>query len=284
VLNVRGTLHFAPSALWSALQNNSTPPTIVREAIYREQVGRHRPQASGSGRGFETQAKKRTLRRSDSLTIVPEVCPVDFKKEWRDVVPKLRYDIYKWVLRSIAPTTGAAVITLAALFMKSLNRVPAPIFYGILFLIACLCFWFLGTRLSLLNTQGQTRPPDPKSPNRSLQEEVFKLCRELSAYLGERVARPDEDKMFSKYKHDGKLLAERYDSEIQSWDDKLSAGYWLNFKDRAVDLRHELVLQDVRDNALDEALSALDRNPTKDYARNLQTVIEKFRYAASTLR
>jgi len=48
-------------------------------------------------------------------------------------------------------------------------------------------------------------------------------------------------------------------------------------------LRHELVLSDVRDNDLDNALSALERVPKGDYLKILQTVIERLRYAASTL-
>jgi hypothetical protein len=155
--------------------------------------------------------------------------------------------------------------------------------------ILWLCFvgllaWAItATVLAALGSKPRGDSPSRPLPETSLRDRVFALCNELSVYSGDRKARPDEAMLYAQFRDNGALYAEHYDAEIQSWDDKLNAGYWLRFRDRAVNLRHELVLNDVRDNALDDALGALERVPKGDYLKLLQTVIEKFRYAASAL-
>jgi hypothetical protein len=64
-------------------------------------------------------------------------------KEWEQVKPRIRYDIYKWIVA----LAGASVIALAAIFMKSIREIPAPVFWGALFLLMLWSFVFLAYRL-----------------------------------------------------------------------------------------------------------------------------------------
>jgi hypothetical protein len=117
----------------------------------------------------------------------------------------------------------------------------------------------------------------------ALRERIFTICREMGEYALERGVRPDEERLWEQFRNDSKEFHAHYQAEIQSWDDKIGAGYWLQFKDRACNLRHELVLNGVPDGILDKALSDLDREPKKGYAESLRTLIERLRYAASRL-
>jgi hypothetical protein len=195
-------------------------------------------------------------------------------KQWHDIKGNVKYGILLIV--------AGAVLTGVELLVHGLTLWQRA---GLLFIFAAVLVWAItATVFAMVHSKPKTEALDLPLPAKSLREKVFTLCDELSKYAGERGTRPSEEKLYAQFRDSGKLYAEHYDAKIQSWDDKLSAGYWLKFKDRAVNLRQELVLQDVRDNTLDEALSALERVPGKDYAQKLQTVIEKFRYAASTLR
>jgi hypothetical protein len=122
-----------------------------------------------------------------------------------------------------------------------------------------------------------------KRSSSSLSKRIFALCTELSSYLSNRSERPDEDKLFAETHNDQATFQHRYKNEIQAWDDALSAGYWLKFKDRAINLRHELALQKMADSELDNALTALDKAATSQYRRSMNKLIERFRYQASLL-
>lgn len=61
-----------------------------------------------------------------------------------------------------------------------------------------------------------------------------------------------------KYGEDGAEFMEHYNAEIQSWDDKLAAGYWLSFRDNLTNLRHELTMMGIRDQELVKALEIAD--------------------------
>jgi hypothetical protein len=126
--------------------------------------------------------------------------------------------------------------------------------------------------------------PAPQS-EQSLQKKIFELCSEITRYIAEQGQRPDEDKLWNEVgtAHGSKLFISRYNAEIQPWDDKLAAGYWLRFRDKLVDLRHELTLKDCQDEQLVLAMSELDQHPTKTYMKALRQTVERFRYLASTL-
>jgi hypothetical protein len=195
-------------------------------------------------------------------------------RQWNDIKGNVKF--YALGL------AGSAILTTVGLLTHGLKWWQQA---TLLFIFGAVLVWAItATVLAVIRAKTplvNILPVQP--PETSLRDRTFIFCQELSAYASEREARPSEEELYSKYKDSGQLFAEHYDAEIQSWDDKLSAGYWLKFRDRAVNLRHDLVLQDVRDNALDDALSALERVPGKDYFHKMQTVIERFRYDASTL-
>jgi len=196
-----------------------------------------------------------------------------FVKQWDDIKGNVKYGAL--LLFAGTAATGMGYVTHGLAWWQQV--------------ILWMCFggllaWAItATVLAALRAKARVAPSTRPLPETSLRDRVFALCNELSVYAGDRKARPDEEMVYAQYKDNGALYAEHYDAEIRSWDDKLGAGYMLRFRDRAVNLRHELVLNDVRDDALDAALRALERNPEGDYLKHLQTVIEKFRYAASAL-
>src|SRR6202521_3962897 len=63
--------------------------------------------------------------------------------EWHTQWPLVRFEIYKW--GSIA--VGGGLVTLAAKLLLSLKRVPEIYFYGALFCISCVLFYFMVARL-----------------------------------------------------------------------------------------------------------------------------------------
>src|ERR1700686_91846 len=65
-------------------------------------------------------------------------------KEWADIGPQLKYDIYKGAVVA----SGSAIIVFSAIFMKTLRSIPAPLFYGVLLTISCACFYFLVSRFA----------------------------------------------------------------------------------------------------------------------------------------
>jgi hypothetical protein len=193
-------------------------------------------------------------------------------KQWNDIKGNVKY--------GIVIAAGTAALTATGLLTHGLARWQQAI---LLFIFGLVLTW--AVIVTALNFFRSKLRPDIVAgpPETSLRERVFAFCRELSAYMGEREIRPDEGKLYAQFKDSGTLFAQHYDAEIQSWDDKLSAGYWLTFRDRAINLRHELVLSNVRDRDIDNALSALERDPKSDYMKILQTLIEQLRYAASML-
>src|SRR5260370_30321114 len=163
------------------------------------------------------------------------------KKEWADVGPHFKYELYKWVVIGC----GGTVVTLAVLFMKTIHRIPEPLFYGVLLVITCFCFWFLLRHSRLPGGMRKESSPVLASlpVAQSFQERVFGFCNELSAYLQNRQARPSEEDLLNQTGDSAQLFAQKYNETIQSWDDKVAAGYWLDYRDRAERLRNELVIR-----------------------------------------
>jgi hypothetical protein len=172
--------------------------------------------------------------------------------------------IYKWMVI----VSAGAVVTFAVLFMKTLRRIPEPLFYGALFATSCFCFWFLSrhSRQQSQNPPHPTAEPASQSvPTLSLADRIFATCKRLSDYIVQCGNRPDEEKLWAEVgtSEKSQLFIARYNAEIQPWDDKLAAGYWLSFRDCLVNLRHELTLNDRQDQQLVMAMTELDLPPTK---------------------
>lgn len=197
------------------------------------------------------------------------------RKQWNDIKGNVKYGAIVFV--------AGVALTAVGILTHGLTWWQQSI---LLFVFGLVLAWAIAaTVLSIRRSKSNAphlSPPTTKTPV-SLRERVFVLCNEMSAYAGERQQRPDEEKLFAQYGNGGKEFAEHYDAEIQSWDDKLSAGYWLYFRDRACNLRHELVINGASDGILDKALSDLDREAKRGYTESLRTLMERLRYAASTL-
>jgi hypothetical protein len=89
-------------------------------------------------------------------------------------------------------------------------------------------------------------------PNASLRDRVFDVCKELGLFLDKYGPRPDSDSIPIS---DPKEFARRYLAEVQAWDNKFQADYWMNYKDKIINLRHELALANHTDDALDQRLN-----------------------------
>jgi hypothetical protein len=194
-------------------------------------------------------------------------------KQWNDIKGNVKY---------------GALLVLAGVVLSGVGLLTRGFAWWqdalLLFFFGGILAWaIVATVLAAQRTRPRVAAPSPALIETSLRDRVFILCNELSVYAADRKARPDEDALYEQFKDNPKLFAEHYDAEIQSWDDKVSAGYWFRFRDRAVNLRHELVLNDVRDNDLDTALGKLEQVPKSDYSKVLQTAVERFRYVASSL-
>ena len=112
------------------------------------------------------------------------------------------------------------------------------------------------------------------------------MCNQLSAFIASQGKRPNEDDIFDQtrtFPDHGKEYNRRCQEEIVPWDNKISAGYWRNFKTEIVNLRHDLVLAGLTDDSLDKALMAADRAPDNQYAKHLREIVERMRVLASKL-
>jgi hypothetical protein len=130
----------------------------------------------------------------------------------------------------------------------------------------------------------ETKGEDPlQQVEQPLPKRVRDICSEITRYIVEQGQRPDEDKLWNEIGDDSRTFVPRYNKEIQPWDDKLAAGYWLRFRDRLVNLRRELTLRDCQDEQLALAMLELDQHPTRTYMKALRLTVERFRYLASKL-
>jgi hypothetical protein len=128
------------------------------------------------------------------------------KKEWADISPQLKYEVYRWIVIG----SGGAVITLAALFMKTIRRVPEPLFYGILLLVACFCFWVLsnrfGKRYGARQKSAPAPPPAIVQTETTIENRLGELAKDIFAFLRQR----GEEKMpslgYIVKVHDGFML------------------------------------------------------------------------------
>lgn len=153
-----------------------------------------------------------------------------------------------------------------------------------LLLLCALVIW-IDHRAVLRKSSTAPRIPMPPGtpPADSLRERVFRLCHELSDYLENREDRPNETEIWERHKNNQHMFAVEWEKQVGSWDRKLSAGYWLSFRDRSIDLDNELELVGLHDENLDQALKELDQKPTGTYTGLIRKVVERFRYLASTL-
>jgi hypothetical protein len=130
-------------------------------------------------------------------------------------------------------------------------------------------------------------PPPP--PDVTFPDKIRMFCKDLSAYVSNRMARPDETEIWNKYGSDSspisspRLFAEKYNDTVQLWDDRIAAGYWLSFADRAAALRHELVLRTRADDELDKLLQNLEGPSKGKHHIWMQQLVERFRLLASRL-
>jgi hypothetical protein len=138
-----------------------------------------------------------------------------------------------------------------------------------------------------------TTAPIEKQPgpavDLSFPDRVRLFSKELAAYLSNRMARPDEEEIWRKYGSpssevsSASQFAEKYNDTVQLWDDRLAAGYWLEYAERAAALRHELVLRRSADGKLDNLLSELEGASKGKHHVLMQELIERFRLLASQL-
>jgi hypothetical protein len=214
---------------------------------------------------------------------------MDKVKGWMDWLQHIDL-IVRWGGWGWVAAKGAGSVAAAWLAGMLANKLTPELRHWIEFVVFVLIF---GLSLLIRDKRAKRKhektatdaAPKPDSPNeKSLPDRIFMLCKDLSFYLADRPERPDENKLWLDAKDLGaRVYVERYNNEFQTWDDKLSAGYWLQFKDKAANLRHELALRSVFDAELDEALTQLDKQPTGDYKGWMTKLIARFRYQASTL-
>jgi hypothetical protein len=123
----------------------------------------------------------------------------------------------------------------------------------------------------------------------ALPERIKTFTKELTAYLSNRTARPDEEEIWQKYGSpsseisSGSQFAAKYNDTIQLWDDRLAAGYWLEYAEKAAALRHELVLRCGADTELDQLVSGLEGPVKGEHHVLMQKLVQRFRLLASKL-
>ena len=138
------------------------------------------------------------------------------QKEWAEVGPNVKYELYRWIVI----LSGSAVIALVALFMKTMRRVPEPLFYGVLLAVACTCFWFLsvtfGKRYGFTPQPSQPAPQpatthDPDMPQEStpiptLEDRLGQLAKDIFAFLRQRGEENPPSLGYIVKVHDGFML------------------------------------------------------------------------------
>jgi hypothetical protein len=144
-------------------------------------------------------------------------------------------------------------------------------------------YWYRGSSSKQqLGLHEKTRAPD-------FPDKIRLFSKDLAAYLSNRMARPDEEEIWRKYgsssstTSSARLFAEKYNETVQAWDDRLAAGYWLEYAEKAAALRHELVLRRGADAELDDLLSGLEGPAKGEHHLLMQRLIERFRLLASKL-
>jgi len=121
------------------------------------------------------------------------------EKEWSDVRPNLKYDIY----RGIVIASAGGVVTFAVLFMKTIRRIPEPLFYGVLFVVTCLCFVFLANHLTR-HTGGRSIEQIGRDHERALS--VSPTAKD-EAEFADRVGRMPADEYTRLYNGDAQFRA-----------------------------------------------------------------------------
>lgn len=111
-----------------------------------------------------------------------------------------------------------------------------------------------------------------------LRDRIFDVCLRLKAFLDKHGKRPNPYLIPHKDKDEYVRL---YQETVQTWDDKFQADYWLNWKDKILALRHELVLMSLTDDILDKNLMESDTPNLSD--KTVESINEKLRILAAQL-
>lgn len=192
---------------------------------------------------------------------------------------RVRGNLEAWVIISVC---GGAV-TVAGIVTHGLEWWQQAI---LLFLFIGMAFWAVYATISRRQVRIDVPPPPPEV---DFPDKIRNFCRDLSAYLSNRMTRPDEAEIWNKFGSDTspmsspQLFAEKYSETVQLWDDRIAAGYWLSFAEKAAALRHELVLRTKADDELDALLRNLEGESRGQYHIWMQQLIEHFRLLASRL-
>lgn len=117
----------------------------------------------------------------------------------------------------------------------------------------------------------------PEHPAK-LRDRIFDVCLRLKAFLDKHGKRPDPYLIPIRDKEEYVRL---YQERVQAWDDKFQADYWLNWKDKVLALRHELVLMSLTDDILDKKLTEADTSHLTD--KTVEAINEKLRMLAAQL-
>jgi hypothetical protein len=147
----------------------------------------------------------------------------------------------------------------------------------------------LTDRIKQLEDSIRALKPSPAAEQETvaLPDRIRMFSKELAAYLSNRMARPDEEEIWRKYGSpfsevsSATQFSQKYNETVQLWDDKLAAGYWLEYAERATALRHELVLKRGADAQLDQLLSGLEGPVKGEHPELMQKLVERFRLLAS---
>jgi hypothetical protein len=160
-------------------------------------------------------------------------------KEWEQVKPRIRYDIYK-IMASVAAT---AMLGLAVLFMKSLARIPAPLFWGILFLLMLAAFIFLTNRLGARQWVGASISAVEKKPH---SDTADPLSVRMTAVICEtfeflKAQGPETDELFTK--------------ESEQRIHRVHSGFSITLHDKIQTLIHELAVTGIFDYKLNALIA-----------------------------
>ncbi len=109
-------------------------------------------------------------------------------------------------------------------------------------------------------------------PTNSLRDRVFDACRERQIFLQKYGKRPNPDLIPINSRDE---FTRTYNDTVQAWDNKFQADYWKNYKEKIVNLRHELAVDGLTDDGLDKRLteaetSALGEVTVREIDRNLR--------------
>jgi hypothetical protein len=195
--------------------------------------------------------------------------------QWQDIKGNVKF----WVLTVIA----GGMVTIAGIITHGLAWQQQAV---LLFIFSGLASWAVAATVTRRkNNPGDVPVSREKEPSSaSLSIRTFETCNKLSSFVKAQGVRPSEDSMYENGIN-GKDFEGRVKKEIAPWDDRIQAGYLLDYRDAVIRLRHELVLalNGKSDDDLDRALSRAESQPNAEFPEQLLTIAEKLRLLASRL-